>query len=184
MNVVAMLDLVVSCYPLLEKAPGKVWIAGTLNSLTHVLGTAERKVGSLKAPALAKATSSPPPHCLLSVQVWAGGFLVLLPSGMWRCPTSLILSTTTLMVAWSSPLRGQSAQHMRRDHHSTRRMPNPMLTIATVWVRASEAGTGLPVRSGSRLPRLYTREHAGPLGRICEFFTWKLLGPRLIFLES
>lgn len=102
MNVVAMLDLVVSCYPLLEKAPGKVWIAGTLNSLTHVLGTAERKVGSLKAPALAKATSSPPPHCLLSVQVWPGGFLVLLPSGMWRCPTSLILSTTTLMMAWSS----------------------------------------------------------------------------------
>lgn len=101
-----LIYLVVSCYLLLEKDPGKVWIAGTLNSLTHVLGTAERKVGSLKAPALAKATSSSPLHCLLSVQVWAGGFLVLLPSGMWRCPTSLILSTTTLVMAWSSTWQG------------------------------------------------------------------------------
>lgn len=102
-----MIYLVVSCYLLLEKDPGKVWIAGTLNSLTHVLGTAERKVGSLKAPALAKATSSSPLHCLLSVQVWAGWRLPC-SAALWhvKMPTSLILSTTTLVMAWSSTWQG------------------------------------------------------------------------------
>lgn len=128
-----------------------------------------------------------------SVQVWAEGFLVLLPSGMWRCPISLDLSTTALTMSWSSTwarviaLLGGYSLHStcpgtiappkgcRTDAHYSNCLGQSTLR--------QEQGS-LNVWSGSRHPRLYTREHAGPLVRICEFSTWKLLEPRLIFLGS
>lgn len=144
MNVVAVLNLVVSCYPAVEKAPGKVWIARDTESPDSCAGHSGEESGVTESSCPCKGHFLPSPTLPAeSVQVWAGGFLVLLPSGMWNAPspwTCLLLPSQ-----WLGAVHGQESSPYWEDTVCTAhaqgpslhpRDAEPMLTIATVWVRA------------------------------------------------
>lgn len=101
MNAVAVLNLVVSCYlSTVRRGSWESVDSWDTEFPDSCAGHSGEESGVTESFCPCQGHFLPSPTLPAeSVQVWARGFLVLLPSGIWGCPTSMDLSTTTLMMA-------------------------------------------------------------------------------------